>query len=161
MQKITKKFIRELSDKACQSGRKRVIHTYHTEASDLIQRMLNVMEPETYSRPHKHLTPIKREAFVILTGRVAVLEFDEDGKISDLSVLSHESGNFGAEIVPGAWHALVCLENGSALYEVKDGPYIADEDKVFAPWSPEEYCGEAVAYLEGLKNEIRSLANLD
>ena len=154
MQKITKGFIQELSLKARQSERKRMIYTYHAEMSDVIQRMLNVMEPETYSRPHKHMTPVKREAFVILTGKVAVLEFDEEGQMIDIIVLSHEEGNFGAEIVPGSWHALVCLEPASVLYEVKDGPYIAEDDKVFAAWSPEEYSNEAVIYLERLRKLI-------
>lgn len=154
MQKITKDFIQELNLKARQSERKRVIFKYHTEESHVIQRMLNVMEPETYSRPHKHLTPVKREAFVILAGRVALLEFDDEGQIIDIIVLSHESGNFGAEIVPGSWHALICLEPGSVLYEVKDGPYIAEDDKVFAFWSPEEFSNEAAFYLERLKKLI-------
>lgn len=154
MIKISKDFLEELSIKAQQSERKRLIYMYHNEAQDPIQRMLNVMEPETYSRPHRHLTPVKREAFILLQGTVAILEFDNKGKIAEFAILSGKKGNYGAEITPGAWHSLVCLESGSVLYEVKDGPYIEEDDKVFASWSPEEYSSEALVYLESLKKQI-------
>ena len=154
MQKITKELLQTLSAKAEASERKRVIHSFHVEPADTIQRMLNIMQPETYSRPHKHLKPVKREAFILLTGEVAVVEFDEKGELTERIILSHDAGNYGAEITPGVWHALVCLEKDSVLYEVKDGPYVEADDKVFAPWSPEEYSREASGYLEELRTKV-------
>jgi hypothetical protein len=46
------------------------------------------------------------------------------------------------------------------IYEVKGHPaggHVAERDKDFAPWSPEEGSAEAAAYLESLEEEVRHL----
>jgi cupin fold WbuC family metalloprotein len=135
---IDKELLGSLHIKAGENTRKRINHNFHSENADTLQRMLNVMQPGTYIRPHRHITPRKREAFVILTGRVAVMEFSDTGEIAHTTVLHRESGIFGAEITPGVFHTLVCLDADSALYEIKDGPYVAELDKDWATWAPEE-----------------------
>jgi len=44
----------------------------------------------------------------------------------------------------------------TVLYEFKRGPYDVDEDKQFAPWSPEEGSDEAEAYLKKLLELCRA-----
>ena len=62
---------------------------------------------------------------------------------------------FGVDLAPGIFHGLVALEPDTVIYEVKDGPYAAANDKAFAPWAPEEGSPEAARYREGLREEYR------
>lgn len=150
MKKITLSVLNNLSSEAVNSARKRKNLNYHEELSDTLQRMLNAMEPGTYVQPHKHENPDKREAFILLKGRIAVITFDDEGIITDSIILDNNIGNFGVEIPEKVWHTLVVLEKGSVVYEVKDGPYTPINDKNFAPWAPRE--GEP-----GCKDYINSL----
>ena len=138
MIKIDRKTIDETSRMAASSPRKRQNRNFHVSYGDPINRMLNAVEPEAYFPPHKHENPPKREVFLILKGRVLMIEFDDDGRITDHVVLDTREGSFGAEVGPGAWHSIVPLEKGSVLYEIKDGPYSKETDKIFAPWAPAE-----------------------
>lgn len=138
MIKIDEAFIDPVSEKARQSSRRRMNHNFHKAPEDTLQRMLNAVEPDTYIRPHKHENPDKREAFFVLRGRIAVVEFDELGNISDHIVLDAKQGRYGAEVAPRTWHVIISLQSGSVAYEVKDGPYDPDNDKIFAPWAPQE-----------------------
>lgn len=135
---IDQRFIREISDKAVQSQRQRINYNFHKELSDTLQRMLNAMEPRTYVQPHRHEDPDKREVFIILTGRILVIEYNDDGEIIDHIILDRNEGNYGVEIEAGSWHSLISLKSGSAVYELKDGPYHKDDDKNFAEWAPAE-----------------------
>lgn len=137
MIKITKELTGKISEKAKTLPRKRLNHNFHEKLEDPINRMINAVRPGAYFPPHKHENPDKREVFIILSGRTVMLEFGDDGKVEDHLVLNHAAGNFGVEISPGQWHSLIPLEN-SVLYEIKDGPYSADTDKVFAEWAPRE-----------------------
>lgn len=138
MKKITESFIKEISLEAKCSPRKRANYNFHESYKDPINRMINAVEPEAYFPPHKHQDPPKREVFMILKGRVLVVEFSDTGDVKDHVILDPEKGNFGIEIPPGVWHSLVPLEESSVLYELKDGPYDQASDKVFAPWAPKE-----------------------
>lgn len=146
--------LKTVSDKAKKSPRKRFNHNFHTDYSDPINRMLNALEPGTYCRPHKHENPDKREVFMVLKGKMAVLFFDDNGTVTRVIKLIPKQGSYGVEVPPKVWHSLVCLEEGSVAYEIKDGPYEQITDKDFAPWSPAEGSLEAPAYLEQLMAQI-------
>ena len=45
------------------------------EFDEHVQRMLNAVEPGSYVRPHRHVNPVKPEAFVVLRGSVLVVRF--------------------------------------------------------------------------------------
>lgn len=154
MKKITRKIVEELAREAANLPRQRKNLNYHTDYSDTLQRMLNAMQPGTYIQPHRHKDPDKREVFIILSGKIAVLEFDDHGNITDQVLLQPEKGDHGAEIAPGVWHMLIVLEPDSVIFEVKDGPYTPIDDKNFAPWAPKEGDERCAAYLEELTGKI-------
>ena len=154
MIKVTSALLENISRQAADSVRKRKNYNFHKEDSDKLQRMLNAIEPETYIRPHKHANPDKREIFILLKGKMAIVEFDEEGKITDTLVTGHETGNYCAEVTPGCWHTVISLEHGTVYYEIKDGPYDASNDKIFAEWSPEEGSEKAIEYVEKIRMEI-------
>ena len=143
MQKITLELISQVADQAKSSPRKRMHHNFHKASDDKIQRLLNVCLADTYIRPHRHKDPDKDEVFIILKGRIMIVEFDDSGRVRETFILDAQKGNLGVEIPARAWHTFICLEDGSCVYEVKEGPYSPLTDKDFAPWAPAEETPEA------------------
>ena len=148
MIKITDQLINKVSNKAKTSVRKRCNYSFHNSNSEYIQRFLNAAEPNTYVRPHKHESPDKVEIFSILKGRILVIEFDDYGNISDYIILDSEKGNKIVEIQLKTYHSFIVLKEGSVLYEIKEGPYVSESDKIFAKWAPEEGTKEAQEFNE-------------
>jgi cupin fold WbuC family metalloprotein len=142
--------------KARLSPRRRANHCFHGPA-DRLQRMINAALRGSYFAPHRHKDPDKLEIFTILTGRVIVITFDDEGGIRDHAVLSREGAgpgvteNWQVEIPAGTWHALAVLSEEAVLYEVIDGHFDPGTHKRFAPWAPSEGNPEAAqAYLREL-----------
>ena len=154
MIRITQNTLRELTEIAASSDRLRKNKNYHPVLSDTLQRMLNALEPGTYVQPHKHENPDKREVFVILSGRVLVIEFDNQGEITEHTILDQALGNIIVEIQPRTWHTVISLQKGSVVYEIKDGPYNPEDDKNFATWAPKEGDKECEDYNKGLLKKV-------
>ena len=152
---INRQLTSGLTAEARSSARLRKNYNFHQDYADPVNRMLNAFEPRTYVRPHKHESPDKWEVFIVLTGRALVCQFDNKGEIMEHTVLDHTRGAYGVEIAPREWHAVISLDSGTVLYEVKPGPYAPIDDKNFAPWAPAEGTPEAANYLTSL------LAKLD
>ena len=154
MKKITREVVKGLADEAAGLPRLRKNLNYHTDYADPINRMLNALQPGTYVQPHRHRDPDKRETFIILSGKIAVLEFDDEGSITDHVILRPLTGAYGVEIAAGVWHTLIILEHDSVIFEVKDGPYSPIDDKNFASWAPKEGDERCAAYLDELKGKL-------
>ena len=151
---INDDFIRPVTEKAKTSSRRRMNHNFHPQLDDPLQRMLNCLEPDTYIQPHKHENPDKCEVFILLKGKILVVEFDNDGHIISHALLEAGTGVYGAEIAPRVFHCIIALESGSVVYEVKNGPYSPLDDKNFAAWAPKEGEKGCVAYLECLVKQL-------
>lgn len=121
------------------------------QPEDVVQRMINVVQPDSYLRPHRHITPEKFEVFMPILGAMAVFVFGDDGAISRCSVLRPGGQHLIADVLPPAWHTYIALEPDTAVFEAKQGPYDSSTDKDFAPWTPEEGTADAYAYLEHLR----------
>jgi cupin fold WbuC family metalloprotein len=144
---------------ASASPRKRANLNVHRTLEDPIQRMLNVFQPGTYVRPHRH-EPHRFELFLLLTGRAGLLTFDEGGAVSETAIL--EPGAVWAVELPGfVWHTVVSFADDTALFEIKPGPYTALADKDFAPWAPSEDCPDAQALIETWRRHVERLPSLD
>jgi len=154
---IDNELLNTLTEEAKKSPRRRKNYNFHSVLEDPINRMLNAMEPDTYTTPHKHENPDKREVFIVLRGSFAVFFFDDDGKITDTIILNKEKGVYGVEVPPRKWHSVMSLEQGSVVYEIKDGPYDASNDKIFATWAPAEGSKEVDGYLRGLREGVLNL----
>jgi len=151
---INDDLINPVMDKAKTSPRRRMNHNFHPQLDDPLQRMLNCLEPGTYIPPHKHENPDKSEAFILLKGKLLVLEFDNDGQVTAHALLEAGSGTYGAEIAPRVFHCIIALEPGTVVYEVKNGPYSPIDDKNFASWAPKEGDEGCRMYLENLARQF-------
>jgi len=152
MRTVSIKLLDELTAKAKISPRRRAHFLFH-EASDLVQRMVNAMEPGTYIQPHKHENPDKIEAFAILRGKAACLQFDEAGELTNVHLLEENGPELAVDIPPRTYHTFISLQSGTALFEIVQGPYDPQSHKNLAPWAPsEEQVGD---YVKKLEDKVR------
>ncbi|MFP4060462.1 MAG: WbuC family cupin fold metalloprotein [Bacteroidales bacterium] len=151
---IDNQLLDKVTEEAKASPRKRKNFNFHPTLDDPLHRMLNAIEPGSYLRPHKHENPGKMESFILLRGKLAVFEFSPSGEIVDATILSHDEGKVGVEFPPAIFHTVLSIESGTVVYEVKNGPYSALDDKNFAEWAPAEGDAEVEDYLKKLEKYI-------
>lgn len=136
MKQITPAMLATLGQQAQASPRRRANLNLHPQLDDPIQRLAIAMEPDTYVRPHRH--PHTWEMLHPLAGRFVVLEFDESGTVLSRTLLG-ATGSTAARLIEqaaGSWHAVLSLDPGAVIFEVKHGPYQPIATVDFAPWSP-------------------------
>jgi cupin fold WbuC family metalloprotein len=147
---------------AAANPRKREIHRFHAEDAARLQRMVNALQPGSYVRPHRHLTPPKDESFVLLAGCMGFISFQDDGSFGreDCAVLNRELGVLAVDAPAGGWHAIMALAPDTAVFEIKPGPYSPMSDKDFATFAPAEDDPSAQAYLMATEDRFRELMGL-
>ena len=131
MKQLTDTMLDVLSQQAQQSSRRRANLNLHEALSDPIQRLAIAMEPDTLVRPHRH--PHTWEMLYPLRGRFVVLHFDETGTVVHRAVLGADCRV--VETPARMWHAVLSLDSGGIIFEVKHGPYTPIVEPDFAPWS--------------------------
>jgi cupin fold WbuC family metalloprotein len=136
------------------SERRRTILPFHKGHEDTLHRMFNAVQPGTYVQPHRHLSPPKAEVFLVLRGAIDFLAFDAAGTLTMVAALVAGSEHFGVDVMPGIFHAFIVRAPDTLLYEVKNGPYTAADDKDFASWAPSEGTAGVSAYVAQLEGEI-------
>lgn len=129
------------------SRRRRIILPIHRRQEALVQRMLNILQPDTYIRPHHHPEPHASESIVVLRGGILFLLFDPSGGVTHRIPLREGTLQTVVDIEPGQWHSFLVTQPDTILFEAKKGPYSKTSDKHFAAWSPEEGQPGALAWL--------------
>jgi cupin fold WbuC family metalloprotein len=140
---ISRETIAALALQAVESERKRAHLLLHAGLDDQVQRLMIVMQPGTYVRPHHHSR--QWEMLILLQGRGEVLRFSEDGKL--LGGIEMNAGAPVVQIPMGAWHGFVVREPDTAVMEVKPGPYQPNE---FADWALPEGDPRVPAFLQSM-----------
>lgn len=153
MKIINKQLLDEVTAAAKANPRLRKNWNIHPRDDFPAHRLLNAMEPASYIRPHRHLDPFKDETFMIVRGKLGILLFDDNGKVTEKLLLEAGGDNIGADIPSGIYHTAVSLAAGTIFFEAKAGPYAPLADNEKPGWAPED--GPAApGYLETLKNEF-------
>jgi len=142
-QLVSGRTLDDMARDAARSERKRVHLLLHDGHVDQVQRLVIVTQPGTYVRPHCH--PEQWEMLVLLRGSGELLRFDADGGIASRAGLGAEAPV--AQIPVGVWHGFWVREPGTAILEVKPGPYRPSE---FAEWAPAEGDARVADYLRQL-----------
>lgn len=150
MKIVTTDLLRRVSEQAAASPRLRKNHNLHPRDDSRCHRLLNAIEPGSYIRPHRHLDPEKDEAFILMSGRLGIVTFSDDGAVTGKVVLSHGEGVLAADIPAGVFHTALSLEPGTVFYEAKAGPYLPLSEAEKAAWAPGDDDPAAAAYLERL-----------
>lgn len=134
-----------------ESARARMIQPFHRTDAASLHRMFNAIQPGSYITPHRHLSPPKDEAWIVLQGALAFFTFDDAGKIETVAEVRANGEVFGVDLEAGVYHGLYATEPDTVVYEVKSGPYAPHDDKAFAPWAPREGEPGTTEYLAGLE----------
>ena len=143
--RIDQELFAQVSAEARQHPRLRLNHNFHRE-QDSVQRFLNVLQPGTYVRPHRHRrngSGTGFECFLVLQGAIGLLLFNDEGEIQQQLHLSAKGPTHGIEIAEDQFHTLVALEADSVIFELKQGPYQPAQDKDFLNGFPQEGTTEA------------------
>lgn len=134
MKQITAHELDAMSEQAGKLPRLRTHHMLHPQLSDPVQRLAVAMEPGTYIRPHRH--PQTWELLIPLRGRFVVLQFDHQGVVTQRTLLGATTKVL--EIPALAWHAVLSVDPGGVIFEVKQGPYQPLKPDDCLLWAPEE-----------------------
>lgn len=137
---IDQKLLDDLSAQAKANPRLRQALDLRTTPDDKSQRILNAVEPGTVLPIHRHMS--STETIVVLRGKVVQHYYNDKGEktasyvlapypstLSNYSNIAPEHVEKSEPIacamsVPvGQWHALEALEEGSVIFESKDGEY--------------------------------------
>ena len=125
---IDKKVLDELTAKAKTCERLRMNYDLRTSSGDTSQRMLNALEPGTVVPVHRHRSTA--ETVIIVRGKVKEILFNEAGEVVE-EIFMEVGGDCPVLQIPaGQWHTIEALEEGTVIFEAKDG--------AFAPLSEED-----------------------
>ena len=103
------------------SPRLRMNYNLHDSLDAKAQRLINVLLPGTPLPVHRHRHTA--ETYVILRGKMFVVFYNDLGAQTERYLLDPTQGNYGVQIPAGQWHGIEVIEP-SAIFEVKDGPYM-------------------------------------
>ena len=119
--KLDKELLDSITQKAKESPRLRMNHNLHDSLESKVQRLFNALEPGTVLPIHRHQNT--DETYILIRGKIEVIFYDNKKNITDRFIVCQEDGIFGVHIPKNTWHTLEVLENGSVIFEVKEGPY--------------------------------------
>ena len=123
----------------------------HRDHNCLVQEMVIALFEDSYVRPHRHRA--KSESFHVIEGHLAVLLFDDTGRLTHRVELG-PSGSAQAPIYrlsSSLWHTAVPLSSCVVFHETTSGPF-CKADTEYADWAPSGENHEAA--LEYLKRVV-------
>ena len=118
---IDKKILGTLSQQAKANPRLRQAFDLRITPEDQSQRILNAVEQGTNLPIHRHRG--STETIIVLRGKVVQHYYDDNGTKTVSYELAPNSAQVGMSVPVGQWHALESLEEGSVIFECKDGAY--------------------------------------
>ncbi|MBD2081217.1 WbuC family cupin fold metalloprotein [Leptolyngbya sp. FACHB-17] len=150
IKRLTQPLMDSIAEQARSSPRQRKNHNFH-EHHDRVQRFLNVLQPGTYVRPHRHVRPADAdgfEFFLVLQGAIGILILNQSGSVIHTEKISATGTTRGVELGEGMFHTLIALEPDTVMFELKEGPYVPMDDKDFLPQFPLENTPDAKQWIQ-------------
>lgn len=140
IKRLTQELLDDITQKARSSSRLRQNYDFH-DLSEKVQRFINVLQPGTYVRPHRHLRiPGVNgfEFFLVFQGELGMIVMNEKGEILETERVSANGFVRGIELPEGTYHTLIALAPDTLVLELKEGPYDPKTDKEFLENFPSE-----------------------
>lgn len=125
---LDNKFFDDIQEQAENSPRRRMNYDLRTSAEDSTQRMINVLMSDTVVPIHRHTET--SETVVVCRGAIREEFYDSQGHKTEEFILRADGECPAIQVPKGVFHTTVCLEDGSVIFEAKDGAYkpISPED---------------------------------
>lgn len=161
--KIPWALIRDLTNRAKTSSVKRELYLLHqldkktNTSKDPIQKLILAVEKGTYLIPHKHNLS-KTETTICIQGKVAVLIFDDRGRLREYCIIGPREDFLGTKTNTDNYHTSIALSNKSVIVEFTEGPYDANTHKQRAAWAPVEGSNEGKKWVKELEIKIKELS---
>lgn len=123
----------------------------HASSADLTQEMVICLLRDCYIRPHRHAQ--KSESFLLLSGRLTVVLFDDAGRATQRIPLEPLGGQaaYYYRLSAPTWHTVLADSEYVLFHETTTGPFVPGETE-YAPWAPEAGTPEAVEFLARLRS---------
>jgi cupin fold WbuC family metalloprotein len=157
IKRLTEELLNTITEQARCSPRQRQNYDFH-QPSEKVQRFLNVLQPGTYVRPHRHQRPPDVngfEFFLVLQGKVGIIIFDENAQIVHTELICAKGATRAIELPEGIYHTLVALAPDTVILELKEGPYNPTTDKEFLDGFPTENTSAAEQMVEHWRSYFR------
>lgn len=154
---LTQEVLDEVAANSRRNPRGRQNYNFH-DLSEKVQRFVNVLQPGTYVRPHRHLRPDAVngfEFFAVIQGEVGIIILNENGQILHKERVSAAGPTRAIELAEGTVHTLVALAADTAILEFKEGPYDLGTDKDFLADFPAEGTAAARELVEIWEAEFK------
>lgn len=125
---VNNQLLESLSAQVKANPRLRQAYDLRNSENDNSQRLLNALEPGTIMPIHRHRT--SSESIAILRGKIVMKLYDDMGNIAGEFVMEPSGDCPMVQVEKGQWHSLEVLEEGTVVFEAKDGKYesLAEED---------------------------------
>jgi cupin fold WbuC family metalloprotein len=150
IKRLTQNLIAEIVEKSRRSPRRRQNYNFH-ELEEKVQRFVNVLQPGTYVRPHRHRRPPDIngfEFFLVLQGELGLIIMNDRGEILQQERVSSTGEIHAIELPEDVVHTLVALAPDTVMLELKEGPYNVNTDKEFLDNFPQEGTPEAIEFVK-------------
>lgn len=118
---IDKQLLDNLSAQAKENPRLRQNYDLRNSENDNSQRMLNALELGTIMPIHRHRN--SSESIAILRGKMLMRFYDDNGNLTDEVIMEPNGDCPMVQVEKGQWHSLEVLEEGTVVFEAKDGKY--------------------------------------
>ena len=116
-----------LSSQAKSAPRLRMNYDLRNSEEDNSQRMLNALEPGTVMPIHRHRKT--SETICMVRGKMVMRLYDGKGNVTDEFVMEPCGEYPMVQVEAGQWHSLEVLEEGTVVFEAKDGKYEPTQDE--------------------------------
>jgi cupin fold WbuC family metalloprotein len=150
IKRLNQELLDTIAQQARNSSRRRQTHNFH-DLSEKVQRFINVLQPGTYVRPHRHRRAAGVngfEFFLVVQGELGIIILDENAQIIHKERVSANGPTHGVELPEGTYHTLVALAPDTVILELKEGPYDPSTDKEFLNAFPAEGTPAAAQLVE-------------
>lgn len=140
LKRLDQELLDTIAQQARNSSRLRQNHNFHNPA-EKVQRFVNVLQPGTYVRPHRHCRAPEVngfEFFLVLQGELGMILLNEEGQVIQQERISAQGPTRAIELAERTYHTLVALAPDTAILEFKEGPYEPSTDKEFLDAFPQE-----------------------
>ena len=118
---IDKSLLDTLSAQAKASPRLRQAYDLRNTPEDNSQRMLNALEPGTVMPIHRHRQ--SSESICMVRGKMVMRFYDDKGNLTEEVVMEPNGDCPMVQVEKGQWHSLEVFEEGTVVFEAKDGRY--------------------------------------
>ena len=146
---VTNENILECLQQSQQAANLRSRILVHDTTDNPIQEMLIVLDHNSYVMPHRQLDRIK--SYILISGKMRFLVFDDAGNITETSTLSDSAAdNRIIRFDSSEWHTVVPISDNVIYVEIAQGSYHGSS---WAPWAPNgEVKEDYLAYMEKLRS---------